>query len=230
LIYLPAHTSHVLQPLDVGVFGPVKAAYRKHISNHSIFTDSSPIGKANILRCYAYARKEGMTMENILSAWKGSGLYPVNSAKPLMSGLLLNPSIPEEPRRPVTPENAPSVCNHALSQPCTPPRILAKVVVETPKGARQVYTAANQYFSLRTRKTPTARLLIRKVGESMEAKKARIATLETENLALQAQVAASRPSKRGKVKVLDLNKRFASIEDIMRTQQAITANLQAIDT
>ena len=29
IIYLPAHTSHVLQPLDLSVFSPLKTAYRK---------------------------------------------------------------------------------------------------------------------------------------------------------------------------------------------------------
>ena len=30
---LPAHSSHLTQPLDVGVFGPLKNAYGKQISN-----------------------------------------------------------------------------------------------------------------------------------------------------------------------------------------------------
>jgi hypothetical protein len=30
LYYLPPHTTHVTQPVDVGLFGPLKAAFRKH--------------------------------------------------------------------------------------------------------------------------------------------------------------------------------------------------------
>ena len=31
LLYLPAHASHVLQPLDQSVFGPLKAAYKMEL-------------------------------------------------------------------------------------------------------------------------------------------------------------------------------------------------------
>ncbi len=33
LVFLPAHTSHVLQPLDLSVFSPLKQAYRKYLNN-----------------------------------------------------------------------------------------------------------------------------------------------------------------------------------------------------
>jgi len=31
VLYMPSHTSHLLQPLDVGCFSPLKAVYRRHI-------------------------------------------------------------------------------------------------------------------------------------------------------------------------------------------------------
>lgn len=53
---LPAHTSHVLQPLDVGVFGPLKEAFRQLLSHrtvtsgvdsrHDIFTVCEMLQKA----------------------------------------------------------------------------------------------------------------------------------------------------------------------------------------
>ena len=33
LIFLPPHTSHVLQPLDLSVFSPLKHSYRKYLNN-----------------------------------------------------------------------------------------------------------------------------------------------------------------------------------------------------
>jgi 4-hydroxybenzoate polyprenyltransferase len=92
LLYLPPHTSHVLQPLDLSVFSPLKHSYRKQIGYLSHQTDSSPIGKQNFLSCYQKARKDGLTASNIKSGWKASGLWPVSSAKPLMSRLLLENS------------------------------------------------------------------------------------------------------------------------------------------
>lgn len=92
LVFLPPHTSHVLQPLDLAVFSSLKTSYRKQVGFLSLLTDSTPIGKRNFLRCYYKARLDALIARNIKSGWKASGLWPVNSAKPLMSRLLLENS------------------------------------------------------------------------------------------------------------------------------------------
>ncbi|KAK8096435.1 transposase, partial [Apiospora kogelbergensis] len=76
LLFLPPHSSHVLQPLDVGVFAPMKAYYRKEIGFLTLLTDSAPIGKRNFLICYARARKKALSAQNIKGGWRGSGLWP----------------------------------------------------------------------------------------------------------------------------------------------------------
>jgi hypothetical protein len=214
----------------VGVFSPLRAAYRRAISAISIFTDSSPIGKAHILRCYARARKEGITRKNIMAAWKGAGLWPVNSAKALMSGLLLKPLI--LPPVPGSQALGPSteVIEGQLLQPVTPPRILPRVVVVTPNGAGQLYAAIRQYISPRTRKAPAARLLFRKLGESIDEKNTTIANLKYENQALKLQLEAAMPSKRQKVEVQDPNRRFATIDDIVKSQENAKERVAAVAT
>ena len=72
LLYLPAHTSHILQPLDLSVFSSLKRSYRKELGYLNILTDSSPLGKQNFLLCYQKARKEALTISNIKSGWKAS--------------------------------------------------------------------------------------------------------------------------------------------------------------
>ncbi|CZT48562.1 related to transposase [Rhynchosporium secalis] len=52
LLFLPANTSHVLQPLDLTVFSSLKRAYRKELQKLSSLLDSAPIGKRNFLLCY----------------------------------------------------------------------------------------------------------------------------------------------------------------------------------
>ena len=52
LIYLPPHTSHVLQLLDLSMFGPLKHAYRIDVDNLNRWTDSAPIGRHNLLKGY----------------------------------------------------------------------------------------------------------------------------------------------------------------------------------
>ena len=91
LLYLPPHTSHVLQPLDLAVFGPVKSIYRSEISKISALTDTTPIGKTTFLDAYNKARKGAFTIKNISAGWRASGIWPVNRSKPLMSRLLAQP-------------------------------------------------------------------------------------------------------------------------------------------
>ena len=92
LLFLPLHTSHVLQPLDLAVFSSLKTSYYKQVGFLSLLTDSTPIGKRNFLRCYYKARLDALTARNIRSGWQATGLWPINSAKPLMSRLLLENS------------------------------------------------------------------------------------------------------------------------------------------
>ena len=60
-------------------------------------TDSTIVGKRNLLCCYQKARNSGLKGKNIRSGWNASGLWPVNIAKPLLSPLLLKKAdIPQE--------------------------------------------------------------------------------------------------------------------------------------
>ena len=93
LLYLPPHTSHVLQPLDLSIFSPLKNAYRKQLGFLNTLTDSSPIGKQNFPLCYCKARKDALTSSHIKSGWKAIGHRPVSRAKPLMSRLLLEKNL-----------------------------------------------------------------------------------------------------------------------------------------
>ena len=65
LTFLPLHASHVLQPLDLSCFSPLKHAYRKRVGYLNFLTDSSPIGKQKFLECYQAARKKALTARNI---------------------------------------------------------------------------------------------------------------------------------------------------------------------
>ncbi|KAM4066766.1 DDE superfamily endonuclease [Hirsutella rhossiliensis] len=82
LLFLPPHTSHVLQPLDLSVFSPLKHYYRKQVGFLSLLTDSSPVGKQNFLSCYQKAREQALTASNIKGGWKATGLWPVTSNTP----------------------------------------------------------------------------------------------------------------------------------------------------
>ena len=46
ILKLPSHTSHVLQPLDVGVFWPAKVAWQKILDQFFKQSNFSTVGKA----------------------------------------------------------------------------------------------------------------------------------------------------------------------------------------
>ncbi len=57
LLFLPAHTSHVVQPLDLGCFSSLKTAYRRQLADWVALTDSTRVGKAQFLDFYQKPEK-----------------------------------------------------------------------------------------------------------------------------------------------------------------------------
>lgn len=76
---LPAHTSHCLQPLDVGVFKPFKCAYNKACHEFMRANVGRQITRSDIcpLACKAYTK--AFTPSNIINAFRKTGVVPFNS-------------------------------------------------------------------------------------------------------------------------------------------------------
>jgi 4-hydroxybenzoate polyprenyltransferase len=83
IVFLPAHTSHMLQPLDVAVFHPLKNAFRRYLHQLGAYESSTAMGRRRFLYCYHRARIDALTEENIRSGWRGSGLWPVSKHRAL---------------------------------------------------------------------------------------------------------------------------------------------------
>jgi len=77
LLILPPHTSHVLQPLDVSVFSPLKRALAAETDAASRL-DSSRIPRIEWTSMYIRAREQAFRSSNILSGWKATGLSPLS--------------------------------------------------------------------------------------------------------------------------------------------------------
>jgi hypothetical protein len=73
---MPPHTSH-LQPLDVGVFGPLKHSYRKLVEG-IIVAGNNHIDKEDFLYLYPPACKAVLNQRNICNGFKGAGLRPLD--------------------------------------------------------------------------------------------------------------------------------------------------------
>ena len=74
---MPPHSSYLLQPLDVGCFGPLKEAYGEHIEalRHG---SVARVTKLEFLCAFKTAFLHAMTEENIRCGFIGSGLVPLD--------------------------------------------------------------------------------------------------------------------------------------------------------
>ena len=78
LFVLPAHSSHLLQPLDVAVFGPFKRHYysecAKYLASHMGMT----ITRHEICSLASRAYLKSFTLMNIQAGFKKTGIFPLN--------------------------------------------------------------------------------------------------------------------------------------------------------
>ena len=76
ILCLPSHTTHKLQPCDVGVFGPLAASWKKGVTQAS--RNEIPITKQNLLIYYHDAREVAFKLTTIISAFARTGIWPFN--------------------------------------------------------------------------------------------------------------------------------------------------------
>jgi hypothetical protein len=73
---MPPHSSHLLQPLDVGCFSPLKRAYSCEIES-LIRHHVNHITKLEFLPAFKAAFTQSFTAANICSSFRGAGLVPL---------------------------------------------------------------------------------------------------------------------------------------------------------
>jgi hypothetical protein len=96
---MPAHASHILQPLDVGCFSPLKRAYGTEISRlicHYI----NHIDKLSFLPAFKTAFEKAITKDNIHAGFRATGLVPFEPDAVLsqLDVKLRTPTPEQEPR------------------------------------------------------------------------------------------------------------------------------------
>jgi hypothetical protein len=74
---MPAHSSHILQPLDVGCFSPLKKAYAQQIED-MMRAHITHITKDDFFPAFHAAFNIAMTESNIQGGFRGVGLLPFN--------------------------------------------------------------------------------------------------------------------------------------------------------
>ena len=82
--FLPAHSTHLMQPLDVGCFGPLSQAYSKELEEKlSSLPLAAAITKGDFWRLMEVSWKASLTEKNIVSAFAACGIYPYAPKKVL---------------------------------------------------------------------------------------------------------------------------------------------------
>lgn len=77
LVYMPPHSSHFLQPMDVGVFLHLKDAHQRRL-RHCIRRGDLTFTRQEFVRTFQAVWDAGFTRRHIIAGFTKSGIYPVN--------------------------------------------------------------------------------------------------------------------------------------------------------
>jgi hypothetical protein len=101
---MPPHSSHLLQPLDIGCFGPLKKAYSREIE-HLIRYSITHVSKTEFFPAFYAAFQAAIIESNIRGGFRGAGLAPFDPESVIskLDVQLRTPTPAEELTEPLTP-------------------------------------------------------------------------------------------------------------------------------
>ena len=202
LYYLIPHSSHVLQPLDLSCFSPLKSRYRQDIAALATLSDSAPIKKARFLEYYNKARNEGLTEYNIRAGWKAAGIIPWDPQKVIRSSQVktLTGSLP-------------------IPTPSTPQTARTYTTITTPQNYRDLALQFQQIVN-NEKVSRSIRTLVRKASKTMEIYTFKNVE-QTRLINTQSSQIEHLSNKRKKKVTVDSNMQFANIASIIRAQAEV---------
>lgn len=92
---MPAHSSHLLQLLDVGCFAPLKRAYSRFVSDLAR-AGYNYIDKLDFLTDYPHARAKAFKPQTIQTSFAATGLTPIDPER-VLSKLNISLNTPTPP-------------------------------------------------------------------------------------------------------------------------------------
>jgi hypothetical protein len=189
LMILPPHSSHLTQPLDVGVFGALK----KHMSAEIeplMRTGISRVQKVEWLTAFVAAHAKAVSAKNVLGGFRGTGIHPFLPTK-VLRRVASTPSPGQS--RPSTPQNSLIPFNET-------------VFTDSPTDFNAVQRANIALDTLLDSNEPLpspAKKFVRHVTRSHMRLHARITVLEQENTDQKAVLERRKNGLSGKRLVID---------------------------
>lgn len=209
LALLPPHTSHLTQPLDIGVFSSVKAHMTRELDRY--FRTGIPrIEKAEWLDAFITARSLAFTKRNILSGWSGTGLYPFNPEK-VLSRVPIVPAIELCPPRLATPE---------IDNPLDNPNLTSSPIETPAMDAANLHLqqrASDQSISL---DTPRARTHIVRLIHTLKRSLAENRIQSQQLSELHNIITTHKQRQSGKYQILRGTARIATPDMLQRIENA----------
>lgn len=191
VIYLPAHSSQVFQPFDVGVFNYLKRRFRHHFRERCFDRASESTDKVDFLWALSRAWQDTMGRKKfILTGWEASGMWPVSLEKSLNSRFVKES--PEAERAAIVTESSHEEPDFLADMAAFP--------AKTPASSRELnelqkkWAKADAFFA-----KPTTRLLFRKLGKALDLSNFEITATYQQVSQLTQALENAKPQKRKKV-------------------------------
>jgi hypothetical protein len=78
LFVLPPHTSHILQPMDVGCFGPFETLYQQEVHKFMRQSVGRSVTRYDICSLVCKVYEKSLSPDNLRSSFKKTGIRPLN--------------------------------------------------------------------------------------------------------------------------------------------------------
>ena len=140
LVGLPSHTTHILQPLDVHIIGPLKNKFSSLVSSLGVASPSTVVGKSRVPVILNYAM-DALPPATIKEAFRMSGLFPIDQS--VIDHSQLVPALfTDENETDLEPTRTCGECGHFIGQnPLVKrgliPQSMADVLVPPPTKPHQ---------------------------------------------------------------------------------------------
>ena len=209
LMILPPHSSHLTQPLDVGVFGPLKKCMATEIEP-LLRTGVARVQKVEWLAAFITAHSTAFKERNIKGGFLGTGIHPFKPAKVI--NRVVSKSTSSTSPRPSTP-----------SITATP--FIPSVLTSSPINVDEVKhanLALNQLVASGNPLPTPAKNYLHCLTRSTERLHARTTILEREKEELQMVVNGRNKKRRlsGKRRVIDGKHRVTDAKTLKEVEEA----------